>query len=53
MERIEIVEKYFLDGCEYENMSSGLYKKAISQVYWEELYTGKEYDEYQDSYDYN
>ena len=53
MERMEILEKYLLEDYKHEIRTSGLYKKTIPQVYWEELYTGRECDKYEDYYDYN
>lgn len=49
-----IVEEYLLDDMDGEANGIGGYRgMTIKQSYWEELYTGRSYDDYADYYDYN
>lgn len=51
---MEIVEEYLLEDVDYKNDGTGGYQgMTINQRYWEELYTGRTYEEYEDYYDYN
>lgn len=50
---MEIVEKYLLEDYECENVIGGYQGMTVPQRYWEELYTGRCYEDYQDYYDYN
>lgn len=51
---MKIVEKYLLEDMDCENNGTGGYQgMTISQGYWEELYTGRDYENYADYYDYN
>ena len=43
-------EIIIIEDCENDN---GCARKTIPQIYWEELYTGRYYNEYEDYYDYN
>lgn len=51
---MKVVGEYLLEDMDCENKGIGGYQGVtIKQSYWEELYTGRSYDDYEDYYDYN